>query len=151
MRPGVAIADTRTALPGRQSDGATATGTMIPFALVNPGAVGCTQSAAKIGQEGEKSFIRATSNRAVPGNRAAGLAARGDAVECQLIIESACIGNIDETASTGEGTVNQAAAVARTPWPVEIEAEANIAQGCIGDPKIIDARMTGPAHIVVLE
>jgi hypothetical protein len=91
----------------------------------------------------------ATSAPVVTGIIAAGLVARGEGVECQNSTESACMGNMDDTASTRESTLEEATAVAGTPRPVEITAGVKTARRRTGEPGITDARMTGPRHIVI--
>jgi hypothetical protein len=149
MTPNVGITVTGTAPPARQRDGATTARINSPSAHANPGAVGCTQAVAGTEEEGEKSPTPATSVRVVSRMKAAGLMARSEAVERQLIIGSACMVNMDEAAITGESTFSQATAVARTPRPVEIAAGANTALGRMGEPGIIDARTTGQVHVVI--
>jgi hypothetical protein len=144
---GITIAG--TAPPAVQSDGATTARTITPSARANPGTVGCTQETAGTEEEGEKSPMPATSASAVTGIKAAGLVATGEAVECQTITESACIGNMDDTASTGKSTHGQATAVAGTPRPVEIAARVKTVPRRTGEPVIKDARMTGSRHIMV--
>jgi hypothetical protein len=92
--------------------------------------------------------MRATSAPVVTGIKAAGLVARGERVECQTITESACMGNMDDTASTGESTLVQATAVAGTPRHVAITAGVKTAPRRTGEPGITDARMTGSRHYV---
>jgi hypothetical protein len=149
MTPGVGITIAGTAPLARKRDGATTAGTITPSGRANPAAIGCTRETAGTEEEGEKSPMPATSAPVVTGIIAAGLVARGEGVECQNITESACMGNMDDTASTGESTLEEATAVAGTPRPVEITAGVKTAPRRTGEPGITDARMTGPRHIVV--
>jgi hypothetical protein len=149
MMPGVGITIAGTAPLARKRDGATTAGTIAPSGRANPAAIGCTRETAGTEEEGEKSPTPATSAPVVTGIVAAGLVARGEGVECQNTTASACMANMDDTASTGESTLEEATAVAGTPLPVEITAGVKTAPRRTGERGITDARMTGPRHIVV--
>ena len=100
-------------------------------------------------QKSGKSYTPATRAPVDTDMKADGSIAAGIMVARQPIIELACMGNMDDTASTGENTIRQATAVARTARAADITAEANTAHGPTDEPGIIDAAgitTTGPAQ-----
>ena len=144
MTPGGGITVAASIVPARQHDGTTASEIISPLARTSPEEVECTQAQSGTGQKGASSRTPATSDLAVTGITGDGLVPRSAEVARQLIIASACTGNMDEAVITGASTLRQATAVAGIPGAGDITAGADNAQIAKGEASIIDVATARP-------